>query len=240
MQERFQILEGMEVSLFIRLKEGLSPEDRKRVSDYILDVAFKDCYEGFNLDRMDEGVIVLGCSERMWAWFNKGVLRLKDDRRVFDALDAVYYWERHGDRYDALENLRLLWTEEETGVRQPRPWNRKPGTEHDVPEYEVWIRLKARLKKETREHVESLILDAFQGLEDTGDEDGLFRFGGDGEEAFDIISDGLIAMAEDDVVFKSIAAGEYHEGRRPEDAVDLIEELKEMRRIDRIGAGFHS
>ena len=48
----------------------------------------------------------------------------------------------------------------------------------DVPEYEVWIRLKARLNKETRDHVEFLILDAFQGLEDMGEGDGLFRFGG--------------------------------------------------------------
>ena len=231
MQERFQILEGMEVSLFIRLKEDLSPEDRRRASDYILDVAFKDCHEGFNLDRMDEGVIILGCSERMWAWFNKGVLRLKDDGRVFDALDAVYYWERHGDRYDALENLRLLRTEEKTGIRQPRPWSRKPETKQDVPEYEVWIRLKTRLKNETREHVESLILDAFQGLENTGEEDGLFRFGGDGEEAFGIISDGLSAMAKEDMVVKSMAAGEYREGKDPENIDDLKNVMKRFREL---------
>lgn len=224
-------------SVSFHLKDTLSPESLTDIRQRIIQ-AFDNKVGKIVLSGIGEedGWMVFSGSGNAWATLGIGMDTVLKDDFLFNSLEGCWWYEAgvYGERYDALEEYLLRRIEKKlgTGEHIPRSWERPKEPDPDNPEYYARFRLKKRLSEEDRKYITDYILDAFNNdsgwAENRSNVPGEFFFAGDTEDMLNCIADGLIALVDDDKVWKNIAEGEVCDGASFDGRYDILSELKSM------------
>lgn len=218
-----------------KLKDDLSPEAREEVRKRI-SMAFDNCFGKLVETGIgkENGWMVFSGSGQAWLVLGVGTDDVLKDDYLFSSLSVCWWLElgKYGERFDALEEYAIKRQEQKLGRHIPRKEELPKEPDPDNPEYYARFRLKKKLSEEDRKYITDYILDAFNNdsgwAENRSDVPGEFFFAGDTEDMLNCIADGLIVIAEDDKVCKSIAEGELCESATFDERYDIISELKSM------------
>ena len=218
-----------------RLKDDLSPEVREDVRNKI-SAAFNNLFgklEETGIEK-DNGWMVFSGSGQAWLILGVGADEVLKDDYLFNSLSVCWWLELgdYGEKFDALEKYANKREEQKLGRHIPREYELPKEPDPNNPEYYARFWLKKKLSEEDRSYITEYILDAFDNEWDSAEnratESGEFFFAGDTEDMFHCIGDGLIAIVEDDRVWKNIAGGELCESATFDERYDIIPILKRM------------